>query len=255
MDTTHTVITSTWLSPPQWLDGWQVIQRGMDIQLPSVWVVHPQRLFEQLPTLAETLLSPDENARAVRFHQPNHVLRFKAAHTVLRLLLGTITQSDPAALRFVKGHHHKPELENDTSSSHAFNLSYTENCILIGLNSGLPIGVDLEWCQRLLEPEILLEACFSPDEIAFICEDNMELAHRFFTLWTRKEAILKLTGEGIGEHLPHFAVLDGEYNVRKQIIGGTPPDRVYLNSFSVEEEFIGCLASPTPLTECFFYRL
>src|SRR5690606_33945398 len=130
-------------------------------------------------------------------------LRFKAAHTALRLLLGYATASDPAAVRFKKAHHNKPILEVPVDADIQFNLSYTENGAIIGLDTRQPIGVDIEWSQRPLAIETMLDACFSTDEIAYICAQPSEMHRRFFTLWTRKEAILKLTGEGIGEHLPH----------------------------------------------------
>lgn len=256
MDRDHTVITSTWLHNIQWQDGWKFIQEGGSIRQPSLWVINPEPFFQRLPKYDGQLLSSDEIARAVRFHQMDHALRFKAVHTALRLLLGRTTTSDPTALWFEKGRHNKPRLKRPANTHIQFNLSYTENRAMIGLNSsGQPIGVDIEWSQRLLNIETMLKACFSANEITFICAKESEMHHRFFTLWTRKEAILKLTGEGIGEHLPHFEVLDGMYRARKQVIGRQPPDDVYLYSFSPEEGFIGCLASPIPITECFFYRL
>ncbi|WP_353196193.1 4'-phosphopantetheinyl transferase superfamily protein [Parapedobacter defluvii] len=238
----------------QWMDGWIALQDKISIRQPSIWVIDPWRSPQQ-SAHAEHLLSSEEIARAMRFHRTEHTLRFKATHTALRLLLGHATASDPAALRFSTGHHHKPKLADTTNTAIQFNLSYTENRALIGLDQVHPIGVDIEWLQRPLDIESMLDACFSAEEIAFIRAEKSETQHRFFTLWTRKEAILKLTGEGIGEHLPHFEVLDGVNRTKKQIIGGQPPDHVYLYSFPVEEGFIGCLASPVPVNSCSFYRL
>jgi|GEM_PF-665741 len=255
MDRNHTLIISTWLHDIQWQDGWKAMQEDARIRQPSVWVIDPNRFFRRLPIHGEQLLSSDEIAKAVRFYQTDHALRFKAAHTALRLLLGYTTTSNPAALQFEKVHHNKPRLETPANTGIQFNLSYTENRAMIGVDSGQPIGIDIEWSQRPLDIETMLAACFSANEIAFICAQKGELRQRFFTLWTRKEAILKLTGEGIGDHLPHFEVLDGVHRAKKQVIGGQPPDNVYLYSFSVEEGFIGCFASPIPVSQCLFYRL
>ncbi len=255
MDMEHTVITSTWLHSIQWMDGWKALRQGIGIRRPSLWVIDPKHFLDRMSQHDEQLLSSDEIARATRFHQPDHVLRFKTAHIALRLLLGYSATSDPAALRFTKGHHNKPKLEKPENTDIQFNLSYTENQVMIGLNRVHPIGVDIEWLHRPLDIESMLDACFSADEVAFIGAKKEEMHDRFFTLWTRKEAILKLTGEGIGEHLPHFEVLDGIYRAKKQLIGGQPPDTVYLYSFSVMDGFLGCFASPIPITQCFFYRL
>ncbi|PPL00276.1 4'-phosphopantetheinyl transferase family protein [Parapedobacter indicus] len=251
----HTLIISTWLPSIQWSDGWKAMKEGIDIQRPSLWVIDPKPFLNRLPKHDGQLLSDDETAKAERFHQTDHKLRFSAAHTALRLLLSYATVSDPSALRFEKGHHNKPKLVVPANTDIQFNLSYTENRAMIGLSSGQPIGVDIEWSQRPLDIETMVEACFSTNEIAFISAEKREVHRRFFTLWTRKEAILKLTGEGIGEHLPYFEVLDGVRHAEKRVIGGQPPDTVYLYSFSVTEGFIGCFASPTPITRCSFYRL
>ena len=253
--TPHTIITSSWIPSFQWLDGWSVINDAVAMQVPCVWLINPKSFIGALPRHVDSLLSADELAKAMRFHQADHVLRFKAAHTALRLVLGHVTDQDPAGIRFAKGHHHKPILENQHGPEVPFNLSYTENRAMIGLTSSQTVGVDIEWCERPFDIETMLDACFSAAEIAFIREQRENMLYRFFTLWTRKEAILKLTGEGIGDHLPHFEVLDGVCHAQKQIIGGRPPDQVFLYSFEVEEGFIGCLASPRPLPEISFYRL
>lgn len=255
METDRTVIISTWIHSISWLDGWEVMQADAELRQPSLWLIEPGQFHTRLINCDEHVLSEDEARRASRFHKSDHMLRFKAAHTALRVLLGRATHSDPRALDFGKGHHNKPSLEKPENTGIQFNLSYTENRVLIGLNPNHPIGIDIEWSHRPFAIESLLEACFSANEIAFICARKDLVHQRFFTLWTRKEAILKLTGEGIGDHLPHFEVLDGICYANKQIIGGQPPDRVYLYSFSPEEGFIGCMASSIPITPCSFYRL
>lgn len=253
MDSTD--IIATWIHRIEWRDGWEAMQSDRAIRQPSIWVINPMRSLQQWAKYAEQLLNSEETTKAMRFHHMDHRQRFKAAHTVLRLVLGLTIDSDPASLRFAKGHHNKPRLETPEHTPIQFNLSYTENRAMIGVNHGYPIGVDLEWLQRPLDIESMLDACFSIREIAFIRSRKEEMHHRFFTLWTRKEAILKLTGEGIGDHLPYFEVLDGTCRAEKRVIGGQPPRNIYLYSFSVEEGFIGCFASPTPITQCSFYRL
>lgn len=238
----------------QWQDGWKALQ-APDIRQPSIWLINPMQLHKRLAHQDEQVLSSEEISRAARFHRKDHMIRFKMAHMALRFLLGYLTDSDPADLRFEKGHHNKPRLKKAESADIQFNLSYTENRVMIGLNPKHPIGIDIEWIQRPLAIESMLEACFSKNEIAFIGSKKEEMHARFFTLWTRKEAVLKLTGEGIGEHLPHFEVLDGLCRAHKQVIGGQPPDYIHLYSVALEEGFLGCMASSDPIQQCFFYRL
>lgn len=251
----RTVITSAWLNRVHWVDGWNVIQGPHEISRPSIWVIDPTATHLQLADQYETVLSAEELARGNRFHQAAHSVRFKTAHTILRLLLSRFTSSNPTAICFAEGHHRKPQLQGQQGTPIEFNLSYSQNKAMIGIANDHPVGIDIEWLHRPLDIQDMLSACFSEREIAFITSRNEGIYQRFFTLWTRKEAVLKLTGEGIGEHLPFFEVLDGTHIAEKKIIGGQPPNTIYLYSFPVGYDFLGCFASPTPVSELFFYQL
>ena len=200
----RTVITSTWLDPVRWADGWGILKGSHEISHPSIWVINPAATHLQLADQYENILSTEEIARGNRFHQAAHIIRYKTAHATLRLLLSSSTASEPNVIRFARGHHHKPRLLDHPGSPIEFNLSYSENKAMIGMANGQPVGIDIEWLHRPLDINDMLSACFSEREIAFIMSPNEDMHRRFFTLWTRKEAVLKLTGEGIGEHLPYF---------------------------------------------------
>lgn len=251
----HTTIISTWIDEPPLADGWAVIQDTQPVPRPSLWLINPIYAHELLANRYNHILSGDEVSRAARFHQQTHQIRYKATHTVLRLLLANATGSAPAALHFVGGHHNKPSLPLYEGGTVGFNLSYTENKSLIGIADGGAIGVDIEWLNRPLAIEDMLTACFSASEIEYITSRDEGTQSRFFTLWTRKEAILKLTGEGIGEHLPFFEVLDGTCVAKKEIIGGNPPDRIHLYSFRIGSAYLGCYAASAPLDRLPVFKL
>ncbi|MFB2121522.1 4'-phosphopantetheinyl transferase superfamily protein [Parapedobacter sp. 2B3] len=252
----HTSIISTWMEEPRWTDGWPVLRGSHEVTLPSVWLVDAARAHAMLDDRYNQILSSDEVGRAERFHQPAHRIRYKASHTVLRMLLAGITHADAATLRFVGGHHNKPKLTDYQRPSITFNLSHTEHTSMIAVADGAGIGADIEWIRRPIVIDDMLAACFSANEIDYITSRPEEgMRDRFFTLWTRKEAILKLTGEGIGEHLPLFEVLDGTCVAEKEIIGGTPPDRIYLYSFRLADDYVGCFATAEPTDLRSVYRL
>ena len=250
-----TTIISTWIADPQWGDGWSVIQDPHQAPQPSVWVIDPSDAHVLLADRYESILSNGELARSARFHHQTHQIRYKTTHTILRLLLAGATQLDPAVLHFVGEHHNKPCLPIYQGRSTTFNLSYTENKSLVGIADGAAIGIDIEWLRRPIVIDDMMEACFSAEEIRYITAQKEGLRHRFFTLWTRKEAILKLTGEGIGEHLPFFEVLDGTCIAQKEIIGGNPPDRIYLYSFHIDDDYLGCYATSEPVNRLPCFRL
>ncbi|MFC3196191.1 4'-phosphopantetheinyl transferase family protein [Parapedobacter deserti] len=253
-NTATVAVASSWMTSIQWLDGWKVISGALGYKWPAVWVAEPVRVDQWLSGQYGGILTCHEIVRSGRLHQPAHAMRFKAAHAVLRTLLSRETGVDPPAVCFEKGHHNKPLLFSPANDSIGFNLSYTENTVMIGL-AHHSIGVDVEWLKRPLDVEDLLQACFSTREIAFIKSCKEEASLRFYTLWTRKEAILKLTGEGIGEHLPLFEVLDGTWDAEKSVIGGQPPDHIFLYSFRIGNDFIGSIATPAPISDLHFYKL
>ncbi len=250
-----TTIRSTWMDAPQWADGWAALNGTLEVPLPSLWLIDPLRAHTLVASRYRHILSEAESARAARFHHDAHRIRYQATHTALRVLLAKATQQDPATLRFVGEHHNKPRLSTDRDIPVSFNLSYTENKSMVALANGNAIGIDIEWLNRPIAIDDMLAPCFSAAEIDFITARHDGMRHRFFTLWTRKEAILKLTGEGIGEHLPFFEVLDGTCMAEKEIIGGHPPDTIYLYSFPIGNDRIGCYASTEPLVGLTAYQL
>lgn len=72
---------------------------------------------------------------------------------------------------------------------------------------GLDVGVDVEADDELGDAPRLVEAIASSSERAVI--DSLDAAsrrHALVVLWTRKEAVLKATGEGVGGGLSHLTV-------------------------------------------------
>ena len=250
-----TTIIATWIAQPKWENGWPILHGAHQIPRPSVWLINPELTHRVVGHQYGRMLSDDELTRASRFHQPAHRIRYKTTHTALRMLLAGATQLNAETLRFSAGHQNKPTLSNAQQYSVTFNLSYTEGRSLIGVADGAAIGVDIEWSRRPIVIDDMLAACFSPNEIDYITARQHDMHYRFFTLWTRKEAILKLTGEGIGEHLPFFEVMDGTSFAEKKIIGGNPPDRVYLYSFHIGDGYVGCYATTESLDRLQVYQL
>ncbi len=109
---------------------------------------------------------------------------------------------------FETGEHGKPELsfDNDTVEGKAsadgnglrFNLSHCKRAIACIVSDSDEVGIDVECTGRYTVA--LAEYCMSDEEkqrIADADDPDME----FTLLWTKKEALLKLTGEGITDDL------------------------------------------------------
>jgi 4'-phosphopantetheinyl transferase len=148
------------------------------------------------------LLAPAERARAERFRFSRDRRRFIAARAVLRRILGRCLARPPAEIGFDYGPHGKPclaALDGGRAESLAFNLAHSGGLALIAVAWGRRLGVDLEAVRPLADLERIARRYFSPAEAAsLLCLPVEQRPQAFFSCWTRKEAYLKATGEGIG---------------------------------------------------------
>ena len=96
---------------------------------------------------------------------------------------------------FVRGEHGKPSV---TSPGLQFNLSHCKTAIGCVVSELSPVGIDVECLGRYREA--LARYCMNDDELRQIAESGDPDAV-FTLLWTKKEALLKLTGEGITDDM------------------------------------------------------
>jgi 4'-phosphopantetheinyl transferase len=160
------------------------------------------------------LLSEDEHARASRFRFERDRNRFVVARGVLRSILATQLDSAPDELQFEYGPNGKPALTGCLAQGGLFfNLAHSEDLVLIAVTRLGPIGVDVESVRPMADADELVARFFSVRENArFETLPANQKDAAFFNLWTRKEAWLKATGEGIGHLLNRVEVtfLPGE---------------------------------------------
>jgi len=120
---------------------------------------------------------------------------------VLRQILGAYLSLAPAHLRFDLSARGKPELAPGSNPLHLrFNLSHTHGLALVAVTRRREVGVDVEWSRPVAEATQIAERFFSPQESARLRALPAEQRPAaFFNCWTRREAYLKATGEGIAE--------------------------------------------------------
>ncbi|MCP4663561.1 MAG: 4'-phosphopantetheinyl transferase superfamily protein [bacterium] len=170
---------------------------------PPAWQV--ERLYP--------LLSPDEVDRAERFRFPQHRRRSIVRRGLLRLLIGSYLDLDPAGVRFSYGQREKPSvaegLDGATCAAERFhfNLSDSEDLALYGFAFGRELGVDVEMLRTISDAESISENFFSSQECAVLLEVPAERrSEAFLNCWTRKEAYIKAIGEGLAEPLDRFSL-------------------------------------------------
>lgn len=160
-----------------------------------VWRAH---LGKSSPELQQTL-SSTEWVRAGRFHFARDRERFVSARGVLRTILGRYLAQSPAELSFVPGVHGKPTLERSASTLR-FNLSHSDDLLLLAVSHAREVGVDVELMREDVPFETLADHYFEPEDAWQLrLLPPHEKAVHFYTKWTGTEAQLKASGLGLTE--------------------------------------------------------
>lgn len=146
-----------------------------------------------------SLLSDEERVRAERFHFQVDRDRFVVSRSVLRLLLGRYTGSEPQNIAFSLNAHGKPLLSVHASEhSVRFNLSHSGEYTLYAFSADREVGVDIERIRPVTDLEKIAAQVFTRKEHALIASvPDDEKTASFFRLWARKEALVKGAGHGL----------------------------------------------------------
>jgi 4'-phosphopantetheinyl transferase len=172
----------------------------------QIWFAVLRSFEDDLIELAHSL-SLDEQNRAGRFLVEEPRRQFITGRGVLRQLLGACLDIAPTALSFSYQPQGKPFLDQPSGRDLFFNLSHSERFVIIALARNREVGVDVEWLDGRSDWSLLAERIFSPRELAELRSlPALEQRQAFFNGWTRKEAYLKATGEGLIDNLSDIEV-------------------------------------------------
>jgi 4'-phosphopantetheinyl transferase len=153
------------------------------------------------------LLSPEELQRADRYRYNKDRNQFTIARAWLRRLIGKYLGDDTASVRFQFSEKGKPSLPGPHANSLEFNVAHSGNVILLAFARGRRLGVDVEQIRTDFTTDEVAERFFSAAERRSL--RNLAPAVRyeaFFRCWTRKEAYIKATGDGLSLGLDQFDV-------------------------------------------------
>ena len=144
------------------------------------------------------------------------------------LLLLKACGEDTSRLIIKRGESGKPCFKN---SPLEFSLSHSRGVAVCSLGK-TPRGADVEFVRRRHNSQALAERFFGKAECEYIAKaDNADEA--FYTVWTRKEALIKKRGGGVDEKLSAIDTSTekfSEYTVESD-------GKIYFVCISGEDEF------------------
>ncbi len=164
----------------------------------DVWWAAPVAPAEAPALVA--LLDVHERARLGRFRRDVDAARYLAAHALTRIVLGRRLDRAPAALVFDRtcrcgAPHGKPTL---AGGGPGFSFSHAGAVVGVAVLDGGSVGLDVEPVRALPDLDSMARHVGAPAEPA-----------AFFRAWTRKEALLKATGDGLASPMAAIVLDDG----------------------------------------------
>ena len=236
-----------WLAPPDEF----VLPRGVV----HVWRASLEKSQEKRDVLWR-FLSPDERARAERFHFEVHRHHFIVGRGLLRWLNGRYLSIPPQDIQFTYEAYDKPTLA--TNPALQFNVSHSHEGLVIAFCWETAVGVDIEYINRKLDDmDNIARRFFSATEsAAYLSVADSQKPDTFFNCWTRKEAFIKAVGEGLSFPLDEFEVslLPGEPAQLLKVRGSEQEAaRWSMRSFDPFPGYRGALIVESQELDCAFF--
>jgi len=174
----------------------------------TVWM-----LSAHSDTAAVEVLDPSELAHAASLRRPRDQQTYIGLRAAMRRTLGAHLGLPPEALQFNRepcprcgvDRHGPVRLSWPVGAGHV-SWSRSGPVGLLGFDASAPLGVDIE--KRSWFPDLMRTARFvlNDREYEFLVAAPV-VADAFLLLWTRKEAVTKAAGTGIGIGLRSLDVL------------------------------------------------
>jgi 4'-phosphopantetheinyl transferase len=168
-----------------------------------------------------------------------HVWRADAggapSDAVLQRVLALYLGEAPGEIGLVRGEHGKPRLAEEPERL-AFNLSHSDELVLVAVSRGREVGVDVEREKPARDLVALAERALDPGEATAVhAAAGDERTRLFYELWTWHEARLKCLGIGLAATpagaSPPVAVatvpIDPEYAAAVAVTGNAVPVRCW----------------------------
>lgn len=183
----------------------------------------------------------DERKRTHSYPFKKDQDRFIRSRLALRLLLSKYLMMLPEEIIFVYDGLGKPHLaKNCYLNEIKFNLSHTDEILVIGITPDCAIGIDIESITHA--NDLLI------DESIFTEYESVQMMdYPMYNFWTAKEAYLKMTGSGLLHPLNDIQI---DMKTSQAVMLSTKQN-AHLTFFNIDGKFAGAVATETLPNEVF----
>ena len=186
-----------------------------------------------------TLLSDPELARARQYRLAADSDRCLLGAVLLRMTAARHLGVRPADVAVDRtcgrcgAQHGRPRLPGNGVQA---SVSHSGDIVAVAITSAGPVGVDVE-AVRIIDFAAVTESVCTPGE-----RNHVHAAADFFTFWTRKEAVLKATGEGLHRPMTDLEVAPPGSAPVLLRLGAAAPPACQMSDISVGNGYQACVA-------------
>lgn len=198
-----------------------------------LWVADHRVRWDELDSYS-ALLDPGERERADRFRFRKDFRRFVFGHARLRSILALYSAIPAGTLRIERScaicgsdDHGKPFLSaSEAPSEIRFSCSYSDELFAVAVSSAAEIGIDVERVVPGFDWREVAETALSSGERTRLDDlDDDSAVRTFYEIWTRKEAVSKISGRGLTQltemDTTGWTFRDREFEVARTYAGTT----------------------------------
>ena len=207
----------------------------------TVWIIGMAKHSRMLEAM--NALPLPEQARARKYKKKEHGLWWAYVRSSTREILAKYCACAPTNIEFSESEFGKPFLDYPNYSQLIFNVSHTQNIALVAVSQNsqtsinhkdvtegvnntnsadcikMALGVDIESVKPMSDMTMVASRFFSLKENAFLKNAATEQKlDTFYSIWTKKEALIKAHGKGLGIDLTAFCTADVDSNTWHSIM-------------------------------------
>ena len=212
-----------------------------------LWRTYVPDLLAEMPHFF-ALLNPIELARAKRFRFIEHCDRYVIARGVLRSILHLYTGIPATDMEFILNKHGKPYLKDNVLNLQ-FNVSHSHDWVVYAVTMQKEVGIDIEKIKPQFDEAVAKRFFSLPEYIALMTLPEIERTTAFYRIWSGKEAVIKVLGEGLYASTTAFA-LDINQEAQQVVLMYQNQIREYfLHYFLTHENYQSAVATEEEVKE------